>query len=86
VGLIRRSELDLDLVACVGLGIAEQQIEAPGVRLATLDILDGQVAEAQESRVLCQESLKPLLVVLRVRLQARGLRFLDSMALPLSRG
>lgn len=62
VALVRRTQLDLDLVPRAGLGVEEQHIQAARSRLSTLDLLDVQLTQAQERDIAGDLLLQPLLV------------------------
>ena len=64
------AELDLHLVPSQRLWIAEQKVEPARPRLASFDVLDEEISQAQHARVLSDQALQPLLILSGVRLEA----------------
>jgi hypothetical protein len=70
VALVCDTQLDLHLVTGVALWVLQEHVEATKPRLATLNVLHVQVAEAKQWEFTDDRFLRPLLVELRVSLQA----------------
>lgn len=76
VAFVSGSELDLDLVARVGHRIEKKNVQPPGSRLASFNILQIKIAEAEQVYIGRDLLLKPLLIELRVSFQT------DALGLP----
>ena len=69
VRFVRRAELQFHLVASARFCIAQEEVEATRVGLTTLDLLDIEIPEAKQGRVVHQERLDPLLSEVRTRME-----------------
>jgi hypothetical protein len=65
--------LKLNLISAIGVGVLKQEIKAACVRLPSLFVLQHQVAEPQNPRIVCHAVLNPALVELDVLLQPNAI-------------
>lgn len=66
--LVGSAKLNFNLISTLRIGILQQKIESPSVRLDTFFLAEFEISQALNGRIVSNQFLHPFLVKIRVSL------------------